>query len=200
MRRRSCASTSVPASRPRRWLPGLLVVVAAAAGQGVAGQGVAAEPEVRLGVVDLATVRREAEGAKAIASQLEAFVVGYQTDIEKEEAELRSAQEQLNAKKAELSAEDYTEERRKWERAVAEAQRRFLHRRQAMDQARAAAWQRLNGALDQAIREIAVERGLTVVVRREQIVFVAPGFEITEDVLARLNQALPAVPLSGTDG
>lgn len=177
----------------------LLCAVVVMASTGAAALAADAR-DVRLGVVDLVTVRREAEGAKTIANQLQTFVVDYQTDIEKEEAELRVAQEELNAKKATLSAEAYSEERQKWEQAVAEAQRRFLRRRQMMDQARAQAWQRLNGALDKVIHDIAAERGLTVVVRRDQIVYIAPGFEITEEVLARLNQALPSVPFGGVGG
>lgn len=205
MRRRSCASTSVPASEPPGAGPRRLGVLAAAVGAlvaavstaGALAQEAAGAGGVRLGVVDLVVIRREADGARTIASQLETFVVGYQTDIEKEEAELRAAQEQLTAKRSSLSAEEYADERRKWEQAVAEAQRRFLRRRQEIDQARASAWQRLNGALDQAIRDVAAERGLTIVVRRDQIVFAAPGLEITEAVLARLNQSLPSISFGG---
>jgi outer membrane protein len=172
-------------------------LVAAVSTAGALAQEAAGAGGVRLGVVDLVVIRREADGARTIASQLETFVVGYQTDIEKEEAELRAAQEQLTAKRSSLSAEEYADERRKWEQAVAEAQRRFLRRRQEIDQARASAWQRLNGALDQAIRDVAAERGLTIVVRRDQIVFAAPGLEITEAVLARLNQSLPSISFGG---
>lgn len=158
------------------------------------------EPNPGLAVVDFATVRREAAAAKSIAAQVEAFVADYQQDIEREEASLRIAQEQLKVRREELSEEAYADERRKWETNVANAQRRFLERRQQLDRARTLAWQRVNDMVSTVIQDMAAERKLVIVLRRDQAVYVASGLEITEEVLLRLNARLPAIKIDLSDG
>jgi outer membrane protein len=173
--------------------------LALSAAVGVLPAPAAEPPAVRLAVVDLATIRRESTAAKSIAQQLEVYLADYQNDIEKEEGALRQAQEELDRKKVLLSAEAYAEERRLWETAVAEAQRRFLRRRQAMDQARAEAWARLSEAVDRVLRDLASERGLSVVLRRDHAMFVAPAVEMTAEVLRRIDLAVPTIPVAVAD-
>lgn len=193
-KRKSSGSASARASDAWRRGAALVAVVAGLLLPAAAGaEGPAA---VGLAIVDFTIVRREAAAAKSIAQQLEAFVNAYQGDIEREEAALRDAQEELSARRPMLSAEAYAEERHRWEQAVAQAQRRFMLRRQALDRARAEAWQRIEETLNQLIRDIAAERGLSVVLRRDQAVFVVPSLEITEEVLRRLDQILPSVPIA----
>jgi Skp family chaperone for outer membrane proteins len=152
----------------------------------------AAPQPLRIAVVDFGAVRRDAAAAQAIRTQMERYVVSYQSDIEKEELELRDAQQQLDQKRAGLSADAYSVELRKWEEAVSEAQRRFLKRRQDMERARADAWQRVNQQVDQIIKTIAIERNLDIIIRRDQAVHVLPRLEITEEVLRRLDRDMPS--------
>ncbi|MFZ1412989.1 MAG: OmpH family outer membrane protein, partial [Defluviicoccus sp.] len=128
------------------------------------------------------------------------FVSAYQNDVEREESALRGAQEALKRKQTELSSEAYAVERRSWEQSVADAQRRFMRRRQAMDEARAQAWQQVNEALGTVIRVLAAERNLRIVLRRDQAFWVAPELEVTDEVLNRLNQILPTVEIQAIEG
>jgi len=153
-----------------------------------------------LAVVDFATVRRDAAAAKSIAAQVEAFVSEYQKDIEREEVSLRDAQEQLKVRRDMLSEEAYADERSKWEANVANAQRRFLRRRQQLDRARTLAWQRVNQTVSKVIHDMAAERNYVIVLRRDQAVYVESGLEITDEVLFRLNKQLPMVKINISDG
>jgi|APTNR8051073442_1049403.scaffolds.fasta_scaffold04456_5 Skp family chaperone for outer membrane proteins len=161
---------------------------------------VQASPQVRVAVVDFVAIRRNAAAARSITEQVEAFVADYQTDIETEEAQLRQAQEELTKKHAIVGPEAYETERGRWEHAVADAQRRFLVRRQTMDGARAEAWERVNRALAQVIKDVAAEQGFDLILRRDQAVFVVPHLDITDEVLARLDQVLPVVDVSVPGG
>jgi outer membrane protein len=156
--------------------------------------------QVRVAVVDFVAIRRNAAAARSITEQVEAYVTDYQTDIETEEAQLRHAQEELTKKNAILGPEAYEIERSRWESAVADAQRRFLHRRQTMDGARAEAWERVNRALAQVIKDVAAEQGFDLILRRDQAVFVVPNLDFTDEVLARLDQVLPMVDVSVPGG
>ena len=167
---------------------------------GSAAPGAGTEALMGVAVVDFAAVRRDASAAKAIAQKLESFVSAYQSDVEREESALRGAQEALKRKQTELSSEAYTVERRSWEQAVADAQRRFMRRRQAMDEARGQAWQQVNEALGTVIRALATERSLRIVLRRDQAFWVAPELDVTDEVLNRLNQILPTVEIRAIEG
>jgi outer membrane protein len=151
--------------------------------------------ELRLAVVDFGKIRKEAAAVRSINAQLETYVASYQHDIEREEEALKRAQEEIDHKRGLLSPDAYAAEVRQWEKDVSEAQRRFLRRRQDLEKARADAWQQVNQRLDRIIKEVASERGLDIVIRRDQTVFVAPRFEITLDVLTRLDRELPDVDL-----
>ena len=180
----------------------LLATPAAGAetGVGAAPRIGAADASSGVAVVDFAAVRRDASAAKAIAQKLETFVSAYQSDVEREESALRGAQEALKRKQAALPSEAYAVERRSWEQAVADAQRRFMRRRQAMDEARAQAWQQVNEALGTVIRGLAAERNLQIVLRKDQAFWVAAELDVTDEVLNRLNQILPTVEIQAIDG
>lgn len=160
----------------------------------------AADPAQGVAVVDFAAVRRDATAAKAIAQKLESFASAYQSDVEREESALRGAQEALKRKQAELPSDAYAAERRIWEQAVADAQRRFMRRRQTLDEARAQAWQQVNEALGTVIRALAAERNLRIVLRRDQAFWVAAELDVTGEVLNRLNQILPTVEIQAIEG
>lgn len=187
----------------RRLAAALLVFGATAlaeAGLGAGRAGAVDNPAQAMAVVDFSAVRRDAAASRAIAQKLETYLSAYQSDIEREEGALRDAQEALKRRQADLPSEAYAQERRNWEQAVAEAQRRFMRRRQAMDDARAEAWAQVNEALGQVISALAAERQLRIVLRRDQAVWVAPELEVTDEVLRRLNQVLPTVEIKAIEG
>lgn len=195
MKPRSSGSTSEHGSKRLKWrgsLAVLILALMAATEVGTTRAEDAASPPLRMAVVDFGAIRRNAAAAQAIRTQMERYVVSYQSDIEKEELELRDAQQQLDQKRAELQADAYSAELRKWEEAVSEAQRRFLKRRQEMERARADAWQRVNQQVDQIIKTMAIERNLDIIIRRDQAVHVSPRLEITEEVLRRLDRDMPS--------
>jgi Skp family chaperone for outer membrane proteins len=178
----------------------LATPAAAETGGGAAPAGGVANRLQGVAVVDFSAVRRDATAAKAIAQKLETFVNAYQNDVEREESALREAQEALKRRQAALPSEAYAVERRSWEQAVADAQRRFMRRRQAMDEARGQAWQQVNDALGKVVRALAAERNLRIVLRRDQAFWVAPELEVTDEVLNRLNEILPTVEIQPIEG
>jgi outer membrane protein len=195
MRRNWFVSISVRGSDPRRFL----AIAVLALMIGVPGEPAHASDldlaGLRLAVVDFGKIRKEAAAVRSINAQLETYVASYQLDIEREEEALKRAQEEIDHKRGLLSPDAYAAEMRQWEKDVSEAQRRFLRRRQDLEKARADAWQQVNHRLDRIIKDVASERGIDIVIRRDQTVFVAPRFEITLDVLTRLDGELPGVDL-----
>ena len=146
----------------------------------------------RIAVVDIERVRRSAAAVQAIRTQLGSYLEVYRTETQREEQEIRSAQDDLTSKRAVLSPEGYAEERHNLEGRLVEAQGRVQQRRQALE--------RVNMELESIIAEIARERELTVILRKEQVVYVTPTIEITDEVLRLLDQRLPSVAIANPGG
>ncbi|HYN39227.1 MAG TPA: OmpH family outer membrane protein [Rhodospirillales bacterium] len=154
----------------------------------------------RIAVLDVERVRRTAAAVQAIRTQLGSYLEVYRTDTQKEEQEIRAAQEELAGKRAVLAAEAYAEERRKLEGRLVEAQGRVQRRRQSLERVNMEAMEQVKQALEAIVVEIARERDLSIILRKEQVVFATPSLEITDEVLRRLDQRLPSIAITDPGG
>jgi len=151
---------------------------------------------IRIGIVDLTAVRQNSSAMKSVNEQIASYRETFQKDIQEEEASLRDANQELSRQRTVLSAEAFEEARRQFEDRVAEVQRKVQQRKNELESARAVALRELHQSLNLIIAEIAKERGLTLVLRRDQTVLSAKSLEITTDVTERLNSQLPNLTVS----
>ncbi len=154
----------------------------------------AADPEntvIRIGIVDLAQVRQDSTALTSISRQIAAYRDAFQKDIQEEEASLRDANQELSRQRTVVSAEAFEEARQQFEQKVADVQRKVQQRKTELELSRSKALEELHQALNLIIAEVAKERGLTLVLRRDQTVLSAKSLEITEEVSQRLNAQLP---------
>ena len=145
-------------------------------------------------------MRRNAVAVKAIRAQLSGYLDVYRTDTQKEEQDIRTAQEELGRKRQILTPEGYAEERKKLEERLAEAQDRVQRRRQALERVNNEAMEQVKETLEKIVAELANERQLTLILRKDQVVFTAPAIEITDEVLQRIDVRLPTVRISEPGG
>lgn len=169
----------------------LLSLMAAAPGSLLAQEA----PGVRLGILDVGRALRDASSVKGIRSQLNGYMDSYRADTQKEEQSLRSAQDELGRKRTVLSAEAFTAERQKLEQRLANAQAKVQDRRQSLERVHAEAMQKVQDALAGIVSTIAKERGLTLILRKDQTLFALPAYEITDEALKRLDKQLPSVKI-----
>jgi outer membrane protein len=155
---------------------------------------------LRMAVLDIERVRLDAVAVRDIRSKLGSYLDVYRADTQKEEQEIRTAQDELAGKRAILSPDAYAEERKKLEDRLAEAQGRVQRRRQALERVNVEAMERVKQSLEAIVSEIAAERQLTLIIRKDQAVFATPSIDITDEVLKRLDQRLPSVQISDPGG
>lgn len=152
-------------------------------------------PGVRLGILDVGRALRDASAVKGIRSQLNGYMDSYRTDTQKEEQSLRAAQDELGRKRTVLSAEAFAAERQKLEQRVAAAQGKVQDRRQSLERVHAEAMQKVQDALAGIVSTIAKERGLTLILRKDQTLFALPTYDITDEAMKRLDKQLPSVKI-----
>ena len=150
---------------------------------------------VRLGILDVGRALRDASAVKGIRSQLDGYMDSYRADTQKEEQSLRAADAELGRKRTVLSAEAFAAERQKLEQRVAAAQGKVQDRRQSLERVHAEAMQKVQDALAGIVSAIAKERGLTLILRKDQTLFALPSYEITEEAMKRLDKQLPSVKI-----
>lgn len=179
----------------RRWV--MLLVVAIVAGLGAPLAAVRAQEVVplKLAVLDLNRVYRDAVAARKIRDLVNSHAASYREETEQAEAELRNADKVLAEKRAQaaLSPEAFDEERRQLEVQVQQSQKKVQEHRRTLARLQAEGLQQLEAVLKQVVEQLRTERGLNLILRSEQTAYVDPSLDITDEVLRRLNQQLPTV-------
>jgi Skp family chaperone for outer membrane proteins len=160
----------------------------------------AVDIRTKVAVIDIDRVRRTAAAMKSIQTQVGSYVSAYRAETEKEEQEIRSTQEELARKRTGLSPEAFNDEKRRLEERLAGAQGRVQQRRQSLDRVTSAAMQQVQDTLAQIVAEIAAERQLVLILRKDDVVYFANELEITDEVLGRLDQRLPTVRIQDPEG
>jgi len=173
-------------------LLGLLISPAALAQQQAPAAGAQG---LNIIVMSIEDIRRNAVAVKNIREQIAGFRKEFQTDIQKEESALRSANQELAKKRAILSPEAFAKERRDFEQRVIGVQKLVQKRKHQLDQAQVEAMLVVEKNMNQIVADIAQARNASLVLRRAQTVLVARNLDVTAEVLERLNKELVKVPV-----
>lgn len=144
-------------------------------------------------VLDVGTIRREAASVASIREQIVKFQNELQTEVQKEQEALRTAQNELAKKQTLLAPEAFAEERRKFEQRVIGVQQMVQGRRRALEESQNGAMGKVEEALNTIVVGMAKERGYAIVLRSSQVVLVDDVLNITKEVLTKLNATLPSV-------
>jgi Skp family chaperone for outer membrane proteins len=151
---------------------------------------------LKIGVIDIEQIRREATAVKDARQQITNYHGTVQSEIQKEENELREANQELARQRTVLAPEAFSEERRKFEARLVEVQRKVQGRRQELDDIQNDVMRRMNEAMAEVVVEIAQEQGYSLILRLDQAVFAAEPYLITKVVLERLNKKLPSIKIA----
>jgi Skp family chaperone for outer membrane proteins len=155
---------------------------------------------LRIGVIDIDQIRREATSVKDARDQIATYHNTIQAEIQKEENELREANQELARQRTILSPDAFNEERRKFEGRLVEVQRKVQERRQELDDIQNDIMRRMNEAMAEVVVELAQEQGFGLILRLDQSVFAGQPLLITQTVLERLNKKLPSIKVAEPAG
>lgn len=144
-------------------------------------------------IVDFQGVIRESAAARTIQQQINGLRTTYQEQFGAIEERLRHAEAQLTQDRETLPPDEFLERRRAFEQQVTEAQRDAQTRRASLDQALDVAMDRVRTALLEVIARLAHDRGVNIVLAKQQVILADRSLDLTDQALARLNQVLPSV-------
>jgi Skp family chaperone for outer membrane proteins len=168
--------------------------------QPVQGQGTinAAQIPIVLGVLDTSAILNTSSAGKALNNQWNAALKALNDDMAKKEDGLRAQAQQLETARSgnpPMTPADFAAKRKQLEQLDAQYQQAYAKNKQTLDT-------RLNKARDtiaisarKAMQDVAKARGLTLILDRVAVPYSPQPWNVTDDVLARLNKALPSVKL-----
>ncbi len=170
-----------------------LSIVAGALGGGAFGEPM---PGAVIAIIDYQRIERESIAAQAIMEQVNDYRAVYQSDITSQEVALRVEREELERQQTILSAESFNEKRRAFEAKFQELQRQVMDRTRILDRALASARDEILQTVLIITRDISEDRGFNIVLEKSQSFFFSNALNITDAVLAELDQRLPVVSAS----
>jgi Skp family chaperone for outer membrane proteins len=144
-------------------------------------------------VLDVQVILRDAVAVKDIREQITKYGNKFEEEIEKERNAIRDANQELARQRTILSPEAFAEKRQQFEQRVVDVQKLVQQRQQELDRSRNDAMNKVNDVYMKIVSEIAAERNLALIVRKDQTVFSTPALDVTKELLARIDKQLPKV-------
>lgn len=146
-------------------------------------------------LVDVQRVLDDAEAAKGVQKLLNAERIQFQAETEKEENQLRQAEQDLGKAHDHLTAAAYTEREQQLRQRFIAVERHVDMRRKMLDQSFTDAMNVVRDRLLNIVQAVAHEKGANLVLVKQQVLWTDKSLDITDEVLARLNKALPEVTI-----
>lgn len=151
-----------------------------------------------IGILDTEAVVLGSNAGKTLTQQANALLKQLQDASQKQEDALVAQAKALDAKRGAnppISQEEYMAQRQQLQAQDDKIRSDFDKNRQALDARVDKARQGLLQAASKVIQDVAKARGLNLIIARTSVTLFPEAWNITSDVVARLNKALPSIKL-----
>ncbi len=147
-------------------------------------------------IVDVQRVLRDSAAAKSVVEQVEVQRTAYEQQLEQRKQALKVEEDELRRQQAILSGEAMEQRRRKLERDYADLRRDAEQRRNLLNTAFNSGMRQVREAMARAVTEVMQEKGATLTLPRSAVLVFNDKLNVTESVVARLNEAMPQVTVN----
>jgi Skp family chaperone for outer membrane proteins len=150
-------------------------------------------PAAVMGVLDVPQVLHASTAYQQVEKSIGTRRQKLNEDAQAEQASWRDMQQQLAAQRASLSAEQIRAKEKDLQDRITEAQRKFRDRNRIIQEAGQYALAQIDRSLNQVVQQVALGRGMNLVLHRAQVALNMPDFDISDQVASQLNKMLPNV-------
>lgn len=152
-------------------------------------------PATNIAVVDVAFLMENSDAAKNLRAQIEKIGANYQQEVKNRQDEIDKLSLSIDQERPRLSEDAFQQRMRGLRQKVANHESYMEERESKLDGAFRGASQKIAAAIEQAVDEITKERNFVLVLPRPIIVGTPAVPDITQEVLRRLNQRTPSIPI-----
>jgi len=147
-------------------------------------------------IVDVQQILRDSLVARNIQQQMNQRTERYTKEVSVEEDTLRRTQEELERQRTVLSPDAFNTKMRDFQQRYDALDHGVQTTRQALQQTYNDAMTKVENTALQIIADLAAERKANLVITKAAVLFTAQGLDITQEVIRRLDEKLPMVPLA----
>ena len=151
-------------------------------------------------VVDLRRVMLDSKAGKTIQGQMQQQVGTWQKTFAQNEQELASQQQELQRQATILAQDTFEVKRKEFEQKVLDYRKRTEDVRGELAKAENQANDKLRHALQEILRDLAKEHGANFILDAPTVLLFDGRFEVTDEVMKRLDEKLPAVTVNFAPG
>ena len=142
----------------------------------------------RIAVISLDGVLRAAAANTKIKELLDGQREKFQEEFRQVELDLQQTERDLLAKRDVIAKDDYDKMVTAFQKRVATVQKDIQYKRQAIDNAYQKALNDVRKLAVDVIKQIAAERQIDLIVKRDSSVVLLPRLNISDEVLKRLDE------------
>jgi outer membrane protein len=182
----------------RTWIIALAVAIATVTG-GIAlpfhpavAQAAQNIPLV-VGTVDLQTIVTKSKAGKSLEQALSAKNNAINAEIGKTEQDLRARRQQLDQQRSSMPPADFQAKLTQLDKEFEAWRKNASAKRKELAMARNKGLDQIFKVLDVVIKDIAKQRGLTLIINKSLVVMAAEDWDITAEVQKGLDAKLPKV-------
>jgi Skp family chaperone for outer membrane proteins len=153
---------------------------------------------VVVGVLDTQAILNVSSAGKSLNNQWTAAMKALNDDMAKKEEGLRAQAQQLEQARGgnpPITPADYAAKRKGLEQQDVQFQQAFAKNKAAWDARLDKARESIAVTARKAMQDVAKQRGITLILDRAAVPYSPQPWNITDEVMARLNKALPSVKL-----
>jgi len=148
-----------------------------------------------IAVVDLQLILKDSKAAAGARAAIDKQSKTFQADLAKEESALQAEGQQLEQQRATMTADQFRTKSEQFQQKVNAARQSAATRRQQMQQMDLDAMNQVQSAVNTTVAEVAQARGISLVLVKGAVLYSLPAFDITKEVLQKLDVRLPSVKL-----
>jgi outer membrane protein len=149
-----------------------------------------------IAVVDLQVIIRDSKAAAGVRAAIDKQGKAFQADITKQESALQTEQQQLEQGRATMTADDFRKKSDQFQQKVNAARQSAAQRRQQLQQMEVGGMSQVQAALNATVADVAKARSISLVLIKGAVLYNLPAFDITTEVLQKLDARLPSVKLT----
>jgi Skp family chaperone for outer membrane proteins len=153
----------------------------------------AAKPEPVIRVVDIQEVMEKSTAVQGIRRELDTYRKAYDDEFAAKEKALKDEERELVRQQTLVDAPTYREKVQVFQSKFATFQHDLKTRQQQLQGAYAAALGEVSQQVQKIWGAVAEAEGATVLLPRGQVLLFHPSYDVTPDVIDRLNKSLPSV-------
>ena len=147
-------------------------------------------------VVDVQALLQNSKAAKMVRDQIEQKRGEYTKEISHQEETLRAERDAIQRQQASLSADTLNQKGHEFQQKVNDLERNVQGKRQALEKSNGEALSKIQEEMLKIIADIAKQRKANLVLQRADIVLFDQSFDVTDEVLQKLDEQMPTLTVN----